>query len=103
MKVSFATDELQELYETPLTHLKGKRKYPHDIIKQYKKKVQLLIAVRKMEDLLPFKSLHFEYLKGDKKGQCSIRLNDQYRLILVPVSEDKIQIVIVNEISKHYE
>jgi len=103
MRVYFATNELQELYETPLNNLKGKQKFPQDIIKQYKKKVQLLIAIPKLESLAQFRGLYFEYLKGDKKGQCSIRLNDQYRLILIPMSEDKLQIVMVNEISKHYE
>lgn len=103
MRVYFATDDLRELYETPLSNLKGKQKYPQDIIKQYKKKVQLLIAIPKLENLLQFRGLNFENLKGDKKGQCSIRLNDQYRLILIPMSEDRLQVVMVNEISKHYE
>lgn len=103
MEVYFSTDELQELYETPLNELRGKQKYPHEVLKQYKKKVQLLIAIQKLEDLKQFKSLNFEYLKGDRKGQCSIRLNVQFRLILVPVSEDKLQVIIVQEISKHYE
>jgi len=103
MKVYFATSELMELYETPLQNLKGKQKYPHDILKQYKKKVQLLIAIPKLDSLSQFKGLNFENLKGDRKGQCSIRLNDQYRLIFVPISEKKLQIIMVNEISKHYE
>jgi proteic killer suppression protein len=103
MIIYFATEELLKLYETPLSNMKGKQKFSRDIIKQYKKKVQLLIAIPKLENLSQFRSLNFEQLKGNKKGQCSIRLNDQYRLILVQISDRKLQIVMVNEISKHYE
>lgn len=30
-----------------------------------------------------WKSLHYEKLKGDREGQRSVRLNDQYRLIFL--------------------
>ena len=103
MVVKFNTRELADLYEIPLHDIRGKQKIPNDIIKQYKKKVQLLLSVSKLEELKNFRSLNFEYLKGERKGQCSIRLNIQYRLILVPVSEDEIEIVLIKEISKHYE
>ncbi|MFY9309798.1 MAG: type II toxin-antitoxin system RelE/ParE family toxin [Bacteroidia bacterium] len=103
MVVYFGTSELQELYETPLDEIRGKRKIPTEVIKQYKKKVQLLLAINKLEQLRPFKGLNFEFLKGDRKGQCSIRLNDQYRLLITPMDEGTVQVVLVNEISKHYE
>jgi proteic killer suppression protein len=103
MIVYFGTTELQQLYETPLEEIRGKRKFPTEVLKQYKKKVQLLIAVSNIEELRPFRGLNFEFLKGDRKGQCSIRLNDQYRLLITPMDEDTIQVVLINEISKHYE
>ena len=103
MVVYFDTAELQELYETPLMGIRGKRKIPQEVIKQYKKRIQLLIAIQKLEELRPFKGLNFEFLKGDRKGQCSLRLNDQYRLIITPLDENKVQVLLINEISKHYE
>lgn len=36
-------------------------------------------------------------------GECSIRLNDQFRLIFEEKSENEIEIILINEISKHYE
>lgn len=42
-------------------------------------------AIRAAEDERAFyamKSLHFEKLKGDRSHQHSMRLNDQWRLIL---------------------
>jgi proteic killer suppression protein len=46
--------------------------------------------------------LHFEKLKGDRAGQSSIRINDQYRLIIEQINAEVVQILVV-EISKHYE
>ena len=103
MIVYFDKDELLVLYETPLEKLRGKQKYPFEVIKQYKKKIQLLQAIIKLEDLKAFRGLNFEYLKGDRKGQCSLRLNDQYRLIIKPVNERQIEVLVVKELSKHYE
>jgi len=103
MIVYFGSLDLQELYETPLHEIRGKRKIPTEVIKQYKKRVQLLVSINRLEHLKPFKGLNFEFLKGDRKGQCSLRLNDQYRLIITPMDETKVKVILVNEISKHYE
>lgn len=103
MKVEFKTDELAYLYETPLDAIKGKHEFGKDIIKQYKKKIEILIGITNSTQLKQFRSLNFEFLKGERKGECSIRLNDQYRLVFEQRSKDEIEIVLINEISKHYE
>lgn len=103
MKVEFNTEYLAGLYETPLEEIKGKQPFGREIIKQYKKKVQLLISITKLEQLRQFRGLNFEYLKGDRKGECSIRLNDQYRLLFSIKSDNSIEVILINEISKHYE
>jgi len=103
MVVYFDNLELKDLYAVPLGKIRGKQKYPLTVIKKYKKRVQLLVSVRNLESLRQFRGLNFEHLKGNRKGQCSIRLNDQYRLIITPEKDDAITIVIINEISKHYE
>jgi proteic killer suppression protein len=103
MNVDFKTDYLAYLYETPLEEIKGKHAFSKDIIKQFKKKVQLLTVISSIEKLKQFRGLNFECLKADRKGECSIRLNDQYRLIFEQKSEAEISIILVNEISKHYE
>jgi len=103
MKVDFKPEYLEYLYVTPLGEIKGKHSFSKDIIKQFKKKVQLLTVTSKTEQLRQFRGLNFEFLKGDRKGECSIRLNDQYRLVFEQTSEKEISIILVNEISKHYE
>ena len=107
MKVRFTTKELGSFYTTPLDNLKGKLPFAKDIIRQYKKKVQILISIESLDDLKQFRSLNFEALKGDRKGEYSIRLNIQYRLIfrieMEKNGEYVIEIIVLNEISKHYE
>ena len=107
MKVKFSSEELESFYTTPLESLKGKLPFSKDIIRQYKKKVQLLVSVDAVNDLKQFRSLNFEALKGDRKGKYSIRLNIQYRLIFSIEKEKNgdyaIEIILLTEISKHYE
>ena len=70
-------------------------------------KVQILISIESIDDLKQFRSLNFEVLKGDRKGEFSIRLNIQYRLIFRIEKERNgdfvIELIVLNEISKHYE
>ena len=103
MVVYFKTEELKTLYETPLDELRGKRKIPTEVIKKYKQRIITLLETNRLEELRGHRGLNFEFLKGDFKGQCSIRLNDQYRLILTPLDDKKVQVVLINEISKHYD
>ena len=105
MIVQFKTKELAKLYYTLLNKLRGKQKYSREIIKQYKRKVQLLEDIKNLEELRPFKGLNFEYLKRDREGDCSIKLNDQFRLIFEPIKDNSNVIIIlfITEISKHYE
>lgn len=103
MKVRFKTNELTNYYTTPLIDLKGKLPFQKDIIKQFKKKIAILISIESLDELKTFKSLNFEYLKGN----YSIILNKTYRVIFTPIKEKNghivIDIVVINEISKHYE
>jgi toxin HigB-1 len=103
MQVNFKTEYLSYLYFTPLEEIKGKLEFSKLIIKQYKKKVQLLNAISNLEQLKQFGGLNFENLKGDRKGEYSIRLNNQYRLIFEQINENEIAVLLLNEISKHYE
>ena len=102
MQVLFKTTDLEQLYLIPVENIKGKLPFQKSLVQQYKNRIKLLESIEKITDLCTFKSLHFEKLKGDKSGLSSIRLNDQYRLIVEPINEDVVKILII-EISKHYE
>ena len=87
---------------TPYREIRGKLKFSRDVIRQYQAKVRILTVVDKLRDLHQFRSLNFEALSGKRKGEYSIRLNKQFRLILTEIEDDLIEVEII-EISKHYE
>lgn len=47
------------------------------------RKLQQLHAARKLRDLSAFPDNRLEALAGDRRGQHSIRVNDQYRICFV--------------------
>ena len=51
------------------------------IEKQAQNRLQYLDAATTLADLAARPSNRFEKLAGDRKGQCSIRINDQWRLV----------------------
>jgi proteic killer suppression protein len=105
MKIRFKSDELEYYYTTPLTEIKGKLPVPKEILRQFKKKVQILMSIEALDELVNFRSLHFEPLKGDRKGEYSIRLNLKYRLLFFIEQDNQmvIEVLVIQEISKHYE
>lgn len=102
MLVIFKTIDLEELYRIPIENIKGKLSFQKSLINRYKDRIVLLESIERISDLYSYKSLHFEKLKGERTGQSSIRLNDQYRLIIEEIAEGTIKVLII-EISKHYE
>jgi toxin HigB-1 len=51
------------------------------LVKAYRKKIQAIRAASDERDFYKQRSFNFEELQGKRKGQYSIRLNDQYRLV----------------------
>ncbi|MCA3560988.1 MAG: type II toxin-antitoxin system RelE/ParE family toxin [Aestuariivirga sp.] len=60
----------------------GKTKLPVSVIQSARRKLTVLRAAVDDRSLRNWKSLHYEKLKGDRDGLRSIRLNDQYRMVL---------------------
>ncbi len=56
--------------------------FPQDVVTAFRKRMQMLRAVLDERELYQLKALRFEKLKGNRSHQRSIRLNDQWRLIL---------------------
>lgn len=104
MIVTFGKDYLRELYETGKDD--KKHRFQPDIIKRYRKGVDLIKSADKVEDLFILPSLHYEVLKGDKAGVSSIRVNGQYRIeftVLEGETEPIVYICNVLELSNHYK
>jgi len=48
--------------------------------RQAYKRLEILEAAMSLDDLKTLPSNHFEVLRGDRSGQCSIRINRQWRI-----------------------
>ncbi|NOT39783.1 MAG: type II toxin-antitoxin system RelE/ParE family toxin [Alphaproteobacteria bacterium] len=59
------------------------RKFPADIQERALVKLRLLDAALKLEDLAVPPSNRLKALKGERKGQMSLRVNDQWRICFV--------------------
>ena len=56
--------------------------YQENIVKAFRRRMQVIRAAQDERDLRQFRSHRFEKLKGKRSHQHSIRLNNQMRLIL---------------------
>ncbi|HEX8331720.1 MAG TPA: type II toxin-antitoxin system RelE/ParE family toxin [Segetibacter sp.] len=103
MTVKFNNDYLEKLYSNQ--PVKGKPVFSSEIIIQFKKIILRIKAADSTIVLRQQRGLHFEALKGNKKGLYSIRINKQYRLEF-KIENDIItlvEIILIEDLSKHYE
>ena len=59
------------------------RRFPADLIRVVQRKLAMLDAAIRLEDLRAPPANHLEALPADRVGQHSIRVNDQFRLCFV--------------------
>jgi len=78
MEIAFADESLDRL-ETDAEFSGG---LSDALVKAYRKRVQQIRAAPDERTFYALRSLNFEKLKGDREGQYSMRLNEQWRLIL---------------------
>jgi proteic killer suppression protein len=78
MDVEFAKDTLDQL-ETDPSFNDGRSEA---VVRAYRRRLQQIRAAEDERTFYQLRSLHFEKLKGDRTGQHSMRLNDQWRLIV---------------------
>jgi proteic killer suppression protein len=80
VRFSFKTNKLKALHEQE----KDAHKYPN-IVDDFFEVMDIIEDVQNSRELYAFKSLRFEKLEGKrgKAGQRSLRLNKQYRLIVI--------------------
>ncbi|MBZ5502200.1 MAG: type II toxin-antitoxin system RelE/ParE family toxin [Acidobacteriia bacterium] len=72
---SFADSETQALWLT------GKsRRFPADLVRTALRKLLMLHGAGTLSDLRALPGNRLEPLRGDRKGQHSIRINDRYRI-----------------------
>lgn len=98
METEFADESLRRL-ESEAAFTGG---FGQEIVKAFRKRMQMIRAARDERDFYAMKSLHFEKLKGDRQGQYSMRLNQQWRLILEFRKQGTSTIVVIISISDYH-
>jgi len=76
--------------------------FPQAVVSAFRKRMQQIRAAEDERVFYQLRSLHFEKLKGNRKGQHSIRLNDQWRLIVRLEGEAPGRVLIVIEVVDYH-
>ena len=69
---------------------------PKELHRKAQIKLARLGAVTSMQDLQEIRGNRFEKLKGDRKGQYSLRINDQFRICFKWENENALDVEIVD-------
>ncbi len=72
---SFRSGETEKIFLREFTP-----RFPANLTRSAQRKLALLDAAEKLADLRIPPGNHLEKLSGDRRGQCSIRINDQWRI-----------------------
>lgn len=72
------------------------------IVKAFRKRMQQIRAATDERTFHAQRSLNFEKLKGAREGQYSMRLNDQWRLIVALHGEAPKKVVHIIEIADYH-
>ena len=88
---SFACPETERLF-----HDERSRRLPKQIERVARRKLLLLNQARRLEDLRAPPGNRLEALKGERAGQHSIRVNDQWRVCFRWEGEDAFDVEIVD-------
>lgn len=83
MAIEGFKDKLTEAINKGEVTSQTTRLLPRELHKKAMVRLAALGAATSTRDLAMIRGNRFEELKGDRKGQCSIRINDQYRVCFV--------------------
>jgi len=88
---SFRCKETEKLFNREYTKI-----VPADLLRLAHKKLLWLNAAIDLNDLRVPPGNKLEPLKGDRKGQYSIRINDKYRICFIWRGSDALNVEIVD-------
>lgn len=99
MDVKFSTSHLKRLAEDP--NCDGG--FPPEVVIKYQMRLQTISDAIDERAFYAMKSLHFEKLKGDRSRQRSMRLDNQWRLIIEIEKGKPKNTICIMSIENHYE
>jgi proteic killer suppression protein len=95
MVVRFQNKQVLELYELQIKQCVAKYKFAKHIVEKYKMRIGQLIDAPDLKTISQIKSLNLEKLKGDRKGQLSIRVDNQFRICFYELDDKEITVEIL--------
>ena len=81
----FKDKDIERFWDDPVRQ--RPRQVPPNVVKQLYRKLQILDAAHELMDLRVPPGNRLEALRGDRAGQYSIRVNDQWRLCFIWTKE----------------
>ena len=87
----FADKDTEKIWDGTIS-----RRLPHDIQAVARRKLRMLNNARQLDDLRIPPANRLEALKGDRRGQHSIRINDQWRICFRWNDGDASQVEVVD-------
>ena len=98
MEVEYDDDDLERLETDSAFNANLSR----DLVKAFRKRMQTIRAALDERDFYPLRGLRFEALKGKRVGKYSMRLNDQFRLIMKLEKRARKTVVIICSIEDYH-
>jgi proteic killer suppression protein len=94
MILTFADEESEDIFDGRSTK-RTRRRLPQDLLDVALRKLDYLNTARDLNDLRIPRGNRLEPLHGNREGQHSIRINDQYRICFVwtPAGPEQVEIV----------
>lgn len=80
MAIESFSDKLTERINSGELSKQTQKLLPAELHQKAQIKLAILGAATSLNDLMELRGNRFEALKGDRKGQYSIRITDQYRI-----------------------
>ncbi len=98
MDFQFKNRKLEALY----THERGAEAYPEAVIQAFFEVMVIIESAPDERSLYAIKGLHFERLKGKRSSEQSIRLNNQWRLIVSLEKDQEGKFLVILDIEDYH-
>lgn len=98
MDVEFEDEALKRV-EEELDYTAG---WPPGIVKAFRMRMQFIRSAKDERDFMAWRALRFEKLKAELDGYHSMRLNDQWRLLVKLRKEQTGKVVVVVSIVDYH-
>lgn len=99
MQITFKINKLKKQYEK---FEEAEKAYGEQVARKYIQRLNIIDTAKNIDELKSILTLRCHELSGKRKGEWSIRLTGNMRLIFTLHCES-LQIARIEEVSKHYD